>query len=216
MIYFLQDTENKRIKIGTSNDPSIRIKAANTMSSAPDGCEILAVISGGRYREGELQKRFDKYKSHREWYDDGEELIKYVGSFSSGGVKICRICGTMVLIKPNIEGELHDIKNHARIHREMIKGVLPYGMRELVKNVGWGVLYGAEEPSYFNEIKKEDAKRLIAFSWWSRARQNGIDDKDFEDFMLDHIEYLDAKFGDSSKDFRTLHKRNNERWGDFG
>lgn len=210
MIYFIQDQDNKRIKIGESDDPTNRIKQILTASSAVNGCEILAVIPGGKKREDELHNKFQKYHSHREWFSESQELVEYIEAFISHDFNICRVCGSISLSKPIIE----DIKGHARIHKTMRNGVLPYNMRELLKEIGWGVLYSKEKPAIFSDIKKDDAKRLIAFSWWARSMQNGISEKWFDDFMLDQFEYLDARFGEAGN-YKELNKRNQERWGKF-
>lgn len=211
MIYFIQDLENKRIKIGESDDPTMRIKQIMTSSSSRNGCVILAVLPGGAKRENEMHKMFSQYHSRGEWYEASDEIIIYILGLIKNELNMCRVCGTLSLSKPDID----DIKGHSLIHKTMRNGVLPYGMREVLKEIGWSVLYNKDKPNTVSELRPDDAKRLIAFSWWARAKQNGINDKFFDDFMLDQFEYLDAKFGNNG-DIKRISRRNNERWGKFG
>jgi hypothetical protein len=211
MIYFVQDLDNKRIKIGESDDPTVRIKQIMTGSSSKNGCVILAVFPGGVKRESEMHKKFSQYHSRGEWYEASDEIISYVLGLIKGEFNICRVCGTLSLSKPDIS----DIKNHSAIHKTMRNGVLPYGMREVLKEIGWSALYDKDKPVTVSELTPDEAKRLIAFSWWARAKQNGINDKFFDDFMLDQFEYLDARFDDNG-DAKKISKRNSERWGKFG
>jgi hypothetical protein len=211
MIYFIQDLESKRIKIGESDDPTIRIKQIMTSLPSKNGCEILAVMPGGIKREGELHQKFSQYHSRGEWYEASNEIISFVLESIKGELNLCRVCGALSLSKPDIS----DIKNHSIIHKTMRNGVLPYEMREVLKKVGWSALYNKDKPITISQLNSDDAKRLIAFSWWARAKQNGINEKMFDDFMLDQFDYLDAKF-DNSGNFKEVSKRNNERWGKFG
>jgi hypothetical protein len=211
MIYFIQDLENKRIKIGESDDPTMRIKQIMTSSSSKKGCKILAVLPGGVKRESEMHKRFSQYHSRGEWYEASDEIISYIRGLIKSELNICRVCGALSLSEPDIS----DIKWHSTIHKTMRNGVLPYGMREILKEIGWNVLYNKNKPFSISELGPDDAKRLIAFSWWARTKQNGISDKFFDDFMLDHFEYLDAKF-DNNGDVKEISKRNTNRWGKFG
>ena len=211
MIYFIQDLESKRIKIGESDDPTMRIKQIMTSSSSKKGCVILAVLPGGIKRESEMHKKFSQYHSRGEWYEESDEITCYILELVKSELNICRVCGALSLSKPDIS----DIKSHSIIHKTMRNGVLPYGMREVLKEVGWSALYNKDEPITVSELRPDEAKRLIAFSWWARAKQNGINDKFFDDFMLDQFEYLDARF-DNNGDIKKISKRNNERWEKFG
>jgi len=65
MIYFLK--ANDKVKIGYADDPSKRILGIQT--SSPFEIEVLLIIDGNYDKESELHKRFQKYRTHGEWFD---------------------------------------------------------------------------------------------------------------------------------------------------
>ena len=46
--------------------------------------------------------------------------------------------------------------------------------------------------SNMSEQEKEKAKLLLCYSWWARALERGILKSQFQQFMLDHLAYLDV------------------------
>ena len=74
-VYFVQGVETKRIKIGVSSNVPNRV--AQLVSSEP--LELLGVIKGGGVKlEGKLHKKFAELRVHKEWFEPGQELVKYI------------------------------------------------------------------------------------------------------------------------------------------
>jgi hypothetical protein len=100
----------------------------------------------------------------------------------------CRICGLTY-----DQSSASDRGLHKAEHNILAKGVLPLRIREFLKSFGWAVahadgglerLQGRHDP--------EVGKLAVAFSWWSRARGQGVPEKDFDRYMTAHLEFADA------------------------
>lgn len=85
-------------------------------------------------------------------------------------------------------------------------GAFPYAVREMMKDHAWSVIHGVGD-----EQTKETARLLICYSWWARALEGGIPKKFFEEFMLDHLEYLDRPDAKGSGDKLFL-----DKWKKYG
>ncbi len=68
------------------------------------------------------------------------------------------------------------------------KGAFPYAVREIMKKSAWQIL----SSDNVSDADKENAKLMICYSWWARALENEISTKYFEEFILDHLAYLDS------------------------
>jgi hypothetical protein len=75
-VYFLQQGETDRVKIGFSCRINGRI--SNLRSSNPDKLTLLATVSGARDAEARLHKRFSRYRITGEWYRLEGKLAEYV------------------------------------------------------------------------------------------------------------------------------------------
>jgi hypothetical protein len=78
MIYFIQDTRSKAIKIGTSRNPAARLKELQTAHAHP--LVLLAVMDGGVTEERELHQRFTRL--HGEWFEPTPELNVFVREYA--------------------------------------------------------------------------------------------------------------------------------------
>src|SRR5947209_6314715 len=66
MIYFIQDTVTRAIKIGYSTNPQKRLK---TLQNSNQNKLVLLYAMHGEYeQESELHRRFEKYKMGQEWF----------------------------------------------------------------------------------------------------------------------------------------------------
>lgn len=74
MIYFIQDTKSRAIKIGTSRNPAARLKELQTAHA--HALVLLAVMDGGVTEERKLHQRF--VRLHGEWFEPTPELITFV------------------------------------------------------------------------------------------------------------------------------------------
>jgi hypothetical protein len=72
LVYFIQD--RKRVKIGHSTNPKIRIKAFTTHTAL----RLLATEPGGLTRERELQKKFAHLRIKGEWFYLKTEILGYI------------------------------------------------------------------------------------------------------------------------------------------
>jgi len=75
-IYFIQSVSGGPIKIGVSNSPKNRLKDIQLM--CPYKLNLLATIKGDRKKEQLLHRKFKKYRLHGEWFEDNNEIKKYI------------------------------------------------------------------------------------------------------------------------------------------
>lgn len=75
-VYFIQEGENRAIKIGSADDVNKRIKELQTGNS--DELTLLHATTGGFTLETHLRKRFKKYHKRGEWYYSSEELLNFI------------------------------------------------------------------------------------------------------------------------------------------
>lgn len=68
------------------------------------------------------------------------------------------------------------------------RGAFPYAVREMMKKSAWQILSSDNT----SDADKESAKLMICYSWWARALENEIPARYFEEFILDHLAYLDS------------------------
>jgi len=212
MIYFIQSTGDKRIKIGHSDNPVKRLHQLRTGASSPEPYVILAVLSGGVKREKLIKAKFKKYRSHGEWFNPAPELMQFIEEHTNSSSQFaqCRVCGKWHLSKPDES----DIKGHTQIHKAIRQGAFPYEIREFMKGVAWAIL-GSDGPTVeISAHYDQDAmKRVVVYAWWARARERGVRDVDFDDYVLDHMEYLDAReSGDKSK-IEEIGTKLDQHWG---
>lgn len=66
MIYFIQDTVTRAIKIGYSTNPQKRLK--DLQNSNQNKLVLLYAMHGELEHEAELLQRFDKFKMQGEWF----------------------------------------------------------------------------------------------------------------------------------------------------
>ena len=66
MIYFIQDTVTRAIKIGYSTNPQKRLK--HLQNSNQNKLVLLYAMHGELEHEAELLQRFDKFKMEGEWF----------------------------------------------------------------------------------------------------------------------------------------------------
>lgn len=118
----------------------------------------------------------------------------------SGGAE-CRICGLHFV--PDSDD---DRQQHKEEHQRLIRGGLPLDVREFMKTFGWAVAHkdgGLERAR--QRLAEEDSdtgKRAVLFSWWSRARANGIGDEHFESFMAANLAFIDANVAHDEQKYR--------------
>ncbi len=107
-----------------------------------------------------------------------------------------RVLGTLDIDTPEVREQIQKrIKLAAG-------GAYPYAIRELMKQCARQVI------AHSTDVReKETAQLLICYSWWSRALEGGIPKKHFEEYMTDHLNYLDK---DKSQDGQM------EKWKQYG
>jgi hypothetical protein len=79
MIYFIENTETKHIKIGFSTD--VRRRLIDLQISSPHELKILTICEGDDKLEKELHKRFGEHHFRGEWFLPNKELKEYIKSF---------------------------------------------------------------------------------------------------------------------------------------
>lgn len=99
----------------------------------------------------------------------------------------CRICG--MLYDPS---DADDKKYHAAEHKKLASGIQPRKVRDFSKAFGWAV---AHNDGGVERLKNEDpelGKLVVVYSWWNRALQNGVPQKDFDAYMNAHLAFVDS------------------------
>jgi DNA-binding XRE family transcriptional regulator len=81
MIYFIQNTETKHIKIGYSDN--VRSRLSDLQISSPHELAILTICEGGIEVEKELHDKFNDHYVRGEWFNPSEELISYINEFKT-------------------------------------------------------------------------------------------------------------------------------------
>jgi hypothetical protein len=76
MIYFLQNTYTKHIKIGSSNDVLSRLYDTQSANSYP--IILLGIMPGNLLIERQVQAKFVKYKIRGEWFEPDETIMEYI------------------------------------------------------------------------------------------------------------------------------------------
>lgn len=80
MIYFIQNTETKHIKIGYSDN--VRRRLSDLQVTSPHELSILTICEGDIELEKELHNKFNDYYVRGEWFNPSEELISYINEFT--------------------------------------------------------------------------------------------------------------------------------------
>lgn len=80
-------------------------------------------------------------------------------------------------------------RRHLKALELVARGGLPYAVREAIKDAGWALVKSVKTTDASIEV----GKAMICFSYWARARQNGIADERFEEFMQDHFAFVDSQ-----------------------
>ena len=74
MIYFIQDTSSRSIKIGTSGRPLARLADLQTAHHAP--LILIGVMEGAQHEERELHSKFERLRG--EWFEPSRALLAYI------------------------------------------------------------------------------------------------------------------------------------------
>lgn len=116
----------------------------------------------------------------------------------------CKICGMMYA-----EDEADDCKLHANEHKKLAKGVLPYKVREFIKEFGYAVAHNNGGVTRLqNRYDPEIGKLVVAFSLWNRALSQGIATKDFDAYMKAHLQFADSLVsGEGEQEARAAIKK---------
>ena len=81
MVYFIEDIENKRIKIGKSKNPAHRLSQLQVSNS--NKLKIIGVIEDNIHLiEQDFHILFSDYRIRGEWFYGSDVLIKFIKSFS--------------------------------------------------------------------------------------------------------------------------------------
>ena len=105
----------------------------------------------------------------------------------------CRICGYEF-----VAGLAEDEERHKQRHEQLKKGALPVDVREFMKDFGWAIAFNdgrVDEEGRFCPNRRwnsETGKRVVAFALWARARDNGIPESEFEEYMTAQLLHIDA------------------------
>lgn len=76
MIYFIQDSFSKAIKIGHGRKPEKRL--AEMQIGCPGNLTLLGTVEGGPVEEALLHDQFDPFHVRGEWFRGDDELLKMI------------------------------------------------------------------------------------------------------------------------------------------
>jgi hypothetical protein len=204
MVYFIQEGDDGPVKIGFSDNPARRLQELQVASAKH--LNLIAVIEGDVSKERELQARFQEFRLSGEWFIPITEIFLYIDRVGVGALTIveCPICGMQYL--PNIA---EDVQTHIERHKSTLRGVLPYSLRELLKEHGWALARSKDSN------KTNDGRRAVAFSWWARAREAGLPDEALDDYMFHQLEYIDALLNGDSERADRVYTSMKDKWGRY-
>ncbi|HLM83461.1 MAG TPA: hypothetical protein VK302_22885 [Terriglobales bacterium] len=120
----------------------------------------------------------------------------------TNGTAECRICG--LHFAPS---EPEDKTLHRKTHVDLARGGVPQKVRDFSKAFGWAVAHndgGLERLK--DRYDSELGKLVVAYSWWSRARSNGAQERDFDAYMTAHLKYVDALVSDDAEQIKASEK----------
>lgn len=80
-IYFIQDAVTRSIKIGSANQPALRLAQLQVGNGSP--LLLLATMSGTRTDESRLHHRFKRYRLRGEWFRPAPELLQFIDNLLS-------------------------------------------------------------------------------------------------------------------------------------
>jgi HTH-type transcriptional regulator/antitoxin HipB len=94
MIYFIQNTSDKAIKIGFARDVTKRLRSLQTSHASQP--IVLGTMPGGRGKEQLLHKKFERLKTVGEWFRPDAQLLHFIktqkmpfhGSFAARSAEI--------------------------------------------------------------------------------------------------------------------------------
>lgn len=75
-VYFAQEDNDNRIKIGSAKNPKERMNSLGT--GVPGNLTLLASTPGDSKIERQIQNKFEKYQIRKEWFNPAPELIKFI------------------------------------------------------------------------------------------------------------------------------------------
>ena len=77
-IYFIEDSQNKTIKIGISKKVLSRFK--NLQTSNSNSLNLIGAIPGDYSLESQLHSKFKKYRINGEWFKKHKDILSYIKS----------------------------------------------------------------------------------------------------------------------------------------
>lgn len=75
-LYFIQAIPSRRIKIGYTTNPKIRLM--QLASACSESVLVLGTIPGTALDEHRLFEEFDQYRAHHEWFEAGRDLVLWI------------------------------------------------------------------------------------------------------------------------------------------
>jgi hypothetical protein len=75
-VYFIQEKAGGPIKIGFSGNPLKRL--AEIQTGYPRELMLLGTMPGGRREERDLHRRFGRFKTFGEWFQDDPVIVEFI------------------------------------------------------------------------------------------------------------------------------------------
>ena len=101
---------------------------------------------------------------------------------------------------------------HKEVHKKLERCGLPLGVREFLKAFGWSVAHDDGRIERLKDKHSEEGKLAVAYFGWARAKMNGIEESEFDEYMAAHLHFIDEIVeGNTGKIDQTRIKR----WGKY-
>jgi len=141
MIYFIQASKSRLIKIGCTSN--VRERVWDIRRSSPEDINILKIIRGSFKDETELHKKFKSLNEYSEWYSPGKDLLDFIEKLE--GVPYDD--SPSKIIRFEIPDELHrDIKLYCIDNNITMRSLMP----ELIDK-GWKVVEAINDDTLYND-----------------------------------------------------------------
>jgi hypothetical protein len=153
MIYFIQDTETRRIKIGVSAEPNQRLRQLQTAHAAE--LKLIAVMDGSRIEEQALHQLFTRKRG--EWFEPTHDLLAFIREKTVSISPIVNKRQRVSEWKPELQGDSY-IVSVARLAHHILsngKGTLEEITPIMLEN------YPADHPPISLDIFQGEIQRLV-------------------------------------------------------
>lgn len=159
MIYFIQDTHSRAIKIGTSKSPIKRLASLQTAHGSK--LVLVGVMDGGEQEERVLHQQFTRKRG--EWFEPTRELLTFIHEnavlrSALAEVRLPRTRGQSAFDQYGFKSELRGNDLFSSLARVIVACKMDIDTAfETVYSDGWKRLY----PNMSKDAMRQEIQRLV-------------------------------------------------------